>query len=101
MPDHHGCRFGKWYDALTDETLKTSDAYRRINDPHLRVHRHGKEALAKFQSGDLPTAVAAAGKMEEASHEVFAALDEMATVLSRRRRSPPVQGAPQIGDRKA
>jgi methyl-accepting chemotaxis protein len=81
LPDHHGCRFGKWYDGLKDGALCNSDAYRRIHDPHLRVHAHGKEALAHFQAGNLDAAIAAAGKMEEASLEVFAALDAMARQL--------------------
>jgi methyl-accepting chemotaxis protein len=84
LPDHHNCRFGKWYDSLQDPTLRSSGAYRNIEDPHLRVHAHGKEALAHFHAGEFQAAVNAAGKMEEASHEVFAALDDMAKVLAAR-----------------
>jgi methyl-accepting chemotaxis protein len=84
LPDHHNCRFGKWYDGLQDAALKSSAAYRRIENPHLRVHAHGKEALAKFQAGDFEAAVAAADLMEKASVEVFSALDEMATLLATR-----------------
>jgi methyl-accepting chemotaxis protein len=84
LPDHHGCRFGKWYDSLSDATLKNSADYRRIQEPHLRVHACGKEALAKFQAGDFAAAVAAADQMEKASEEVFSALDEMARLLAAR-----------------
>jgi methyl-accepting chemotaxis protein len=83
LPDHHGCRFGKWYDGLQDPALRASVAYGRIKDPHHRVHAHGKEALAQFQSGDYAAAVTAAGKMEHASQEVFAALDDMANLLAK------------------
>jgi methyl-accepting chemotaxis protein len=84
LPDHHGCRFGKWYDGLQDQDLKDSAAYRRIEEPHLRVHACGKEALAKFQEGDFDAAVAAAGEMEKASVDVFSALDEMSRLLAAR-----------------
>jgi methyl-accepting chemotaxis protein len=86
LADHHGCRFGKWYDALKDEELRNSDAYRRISAPHQQVHVFGKEALVQFHAGNMAAAVVAAGKMEEASHAVFAALGEMAAILAARRR---------------
>ena len=81
LPDHHACRFGKWYDSVTNPALKSSAAYRRINDPHQRVHAHGKDAVALHQAGDFAAAVEAAGKMDAASLEVYAALNEMANML--------------------
>ena len=80
LPDHHGCRFGKWYDKLTDPRVTGSSAYHHIKEPHLQVHAFGKEALSYHQSGDFQSAIAAAGKMENASQQVFAALDEIATI---------------------
>ncbi|CAK0774112.1 methyl-accepting chemotaxis protein [uncultured Gammaproteobacteria bacterium] len=81
LPDHHACRFGKWYDSLTDVTVKNSAAYSLINEPHLKVHAYGKEALSYFHQGHFNSAIAAAGKMEEASHEVFSALDDIALII--------------------
>ncbi len=81
LPDHHGCRFGKWYDAISNPAVKTSEAFRRISNPHQAVHAHGKEALALRHAGNLPAALAAAEKMEGASQEVYAALDDMARLF--------------------
>ena len=81
LPDHHACRFGKWYDTLTDPRVTASPAYQRIQDPHQRVHAFGKEALRFHQHGDFHAALTAAAGMEEASHEVFAALDEIARLI--------------------
>ena len=81
LPDHHGCRFGKWYDKLSDPRITNSSAYYRIKEPHLQVHAFGKEALAFHQTGDFQSAIAAAGKMEDASQKVFAALDEIAALF--------------------
>jgi len=80
LPDHHGCRFGKWYDGLTNPTIRDSAAYRRIDEPHHQVHAYGAEALRQFYAGNFPAAVVAVGKMEEASQDVFMALDEMANM---------------------
>jgi len=83
LPDHHGCRFGKWYDKLTDPRVTASDAYRRIKEPHLQVHAAGKEALAYHQTGDFHSAITAAGRMEAASQQVYAALEDIARILDR------------------
>jgi methyl-accepting chemotaxis protein len=82
LPDHHGCRFGKWYDSLSNPKIKSSDGYRRISDPHQRVHAHGKEALALFSANNHAGAVAAAERMEADSLEVYAALNDMARMLN-------------------
>ena len=81
LPDHHSCRFGKWYDKLSNPNVIGSVAYRHIEGPHLQVHAFGKEALAYHQSGDHQSAIAAAGKMEAASQTVFAALEEIAALV--------------------
>ena len=81
LADHHSCRFGKWYDKLSDARITGSAAYRRIADPHLQVHAYGKEALVYHNNGDFHSAITAAGKMEVASQQVFAALDEIAATL--------------------
>lgn len=81
LPDHHACRFGKWYDSINNRAVTSNEAFRRINGPHEKVHAQGKEALAKYQAGDFLAAVAAAEKMEAASQEVFAALDDIARLF--------------------
>jgi len=81
LPDHHTCRFGKWYDGITDETIRRSEAFHRVDGPHQSVHEHGKQAVALFHAGNLKGAVAAVEKMEEASLGVFAALDDIAKLF--------------------
>ena len=83
LADHHSCRFGKWYDKLTDERITASTAYKGIAEPHLQVHAYGKEALAFHHNGDHQSAIAAAGRMEASSQKVFAALDEIASLVER------------------
>ena len=81
LPDHHSCRFGKWYDKLSDPRVVNSAAYQNIKEPHLQVHAFGKEALAHNQNGDFHAAITAAGKMEAASLQVFDALDEISRLF--------------------
>lgn len=74
ISDHYGFRFGQWYDFLADKELTRGSAYRRISEPHIRVYVTGQAALARSHAGDFEAAVIAAGDMERASGDVFAAL---------------------------
>ncbi|MEO5337661.1 MAG: methyl-accepting chemotaxis protein [Magnetospirillum sp. WYHS-4] len=82
VADHHGCRLGKWYYSVTDSRIKDQSAFRRMEDPHDRVHRYGKEVLRAMAKGDMDKAVADVGKMNSASHEVLELLDELARSLN-------------------
>ncbi len=81
LPDHHACRFGKWYDTLSDPRITGSTAYQAMREPHSQVHAFGKEALSHYNNGDFQSAIVAAGKMEEASQQVFTALEDIARLL--------------------
>jgi methyl-accepting chemotaxis protein len=44
--DHHNCRFGQWFDTGTGLTMFSHlPSYRRLEDPHVRVHTHIHNAL--------------------------------------------------------
>jgi len=81
LSDHHGCRLGKWYDTLNDPRLSGQPAYARLLDPHQRVHAHGKKALDLFLGGDTAEAYAEVERLNDASHDVLALLDQLASVL--------------------
>lgn len=77
LPDHHHCRFGKWYDALNDSAVTTLSAFRAIPKPHEEVHRHGRDALRHHENGDHHAAFAAAERMQAASRDILALLDQV------------------------
>ncbi|OEJ66856.1 methyl-accepting chemotaxis protein [Magnetovibrio blakemorei] len=77
LADHHTCRLGKWYDAVTDPTLKNHPAMKALSTPHALVHKHGIEAARKFQNEDLDGAIAEIYLVQEPSAEVLRLLDEL------------------------
>lgn len=83
LPDHHGCRLGKWYDAIKDERIRSMPTFLKLQDPHQRVHQHGKTALELFAQGDFPSALEEAKKLDAVSQEVIAALDELHREISK------------------
>lgn len=45
LPDHHGCRFGKWYDGQSQSHCAQKPAWKAIVNPHAELHQLAKEAL--------------------------------------------------------
>jgi len=78
LPDHHNCRLGRWYDSVSDEDIRNNPAFRALEDPHKRVHEAGKEVLRQHQKGDEAAALTEADRLDAASHEVLACLDQLA-----------------------
>jgi methyl-accepting chemotaxis protein len=84
VPDHHNCRLGKWYDAITTADIKALPAYAKLVAPHQRVHAAGIRAIAAHGEGDIDGALAALKDLNDASIEVLAILEEMSQALSGR-----------------
>ncbi|QGZ36700.1 methyl-accepting chemotaxis protein [Stappia indica] len=81
VPDHHGCRLGRWYDAIDNENLRAHPAYTALQAPHQRVHAAAKAALTAHAAGDGDATTARLADLDKASHEVLAALDALSEAL--------------------
>ncbi|NPU10301.1 chemotaxis protein [Bradyrhizobium sp. 83002] len=77
LSDHHNCRLGKWYYGEGGQRLAGDAAFRHLERPHEAVHRHGKEAARLFSAGRIDEALGEISKVEVASSEVLAALDQI------------------------
>ncbi len=77
LSDHKNCRLGKWY--YTDGVRQHGDSsvFRHLERPHEAVHRHGKEAARLFGLGQMQEALHEIAKVEAASVEVLADLDNL------------------------
>ncbi|WP_306030017.1 methyl-accepting chemotaxis protein [Stappia sp. MMSF_3263] len=82
VPDHHGCRLGRWYDAVADERIRAHPAYAAIREPHRTVHDAARAALEAHAAGDSDGTAERLGELETASRQVLAALDRFAGVLA-------------------
>lgn len=75
LADHHSCRLGKWYYALSDKSILQHFAYKELEAPHAEVHTCGKRAANLFANGDRKGALQAIEDMEIASKEVVRLID--------------------------
>ncbi|WP_148207417.1 methyl-accepting chemotaxis protein [Paramagnetospirillum magneticum] len=82
VPDHHNCRLGKWYDAISDKAISSKPAYSNLVNPHQEVHAAAKRALTHAAAGDLDAAFAAIDDMNKASVAVVTMLETLATELA-------------------
>jgi len=80
LASHTACRLGKWYYEGEGRTLYSGlPGYRELELPHKDVHANGKEALAKFATGNVRAAVQSIARMEQASLRVVTGLEKMAS----------------------
>jgi len=77
LADHKSCRLGKWYYGPGSLPYREHSAFTRLEGPHAAVHQSGKEAARLFNAGNLNGAMEAIGRVEEASEDVLALLDEL------------------------
>ena len=75
LPDHHGCRFGKWYDTEGRQICGSFANFRAIEQPHERIHRLAKEAVAAYREHDQNKAERLYTEVEQVSHEIVHLLD--------------------------
>jgi methyl-accepting chemotaxis protein len=84
VPDHHGCRLGKWYDAVTDQEIRGLPAFASLVTPHDRVHAAGHAALVAHEAGDQPGAIRALDELNDASNDVLKLLARLSDALRER-----------------
>lgn len=81
LPDHHGCRLGKWYDTLDIVEVRDHPAFEKIEAPHAAFHETAIEILRARERGDMRSAFNMLETMEQLSKEVIGYLEELAIAL--------------------
>ncbi len=84
VADHHRCRLGKWYDAVTDPVTLASPAFQAIAQTHAAFHAHAKSALELAAAGQVDAAFAEVDRMSDESHTVVACLHTLSDELHSR-----------------
>ncbi|MFA6147588.1 MAG: cache domain-containing protein [bacterium] len=79
LPDHHGCRFGKWYDGEGKDVCGSMAGYRKIDPPHQKIHALARQAATLGNAGDKEKAKGIQKEMETISRQIVALLEEIGT----------------------
>ncbi len=86
LSNHHQCRLGKWYDTVTDTTVRTSPYFAALQDPHAVFHDLGRQALAAHEAGNGDEAKRLLAELDAQSRTVLTHLDQLATDVRARMR---------------
>ena len=87
LPDHHTCRFGKWYDSDGQRMFGGVPSFKAIEDPHAKIHALAKKALLACQTGDKSNAKSLYNDMEGLSERIPALIDTLKNDCMEDRRS--------------
>ncbi len=71
LPDHHNCRFGKWYDKEGLRLCGQMVNYKLVEGPHEKIHKLAKEAVAAHNSGSKTRAEQFYAEIESISQHVI------------------------------
>ncbi len=75
LPDHHNCRFGKWYFGEGMEACGNLKSFKLIDEPHAMIHALAKDAVKVFNAGDVSRANGIYTEMEGVSGQIGDLLD--------------------------
>ncbi|MDA8083794.1 MAG: methyl-accepting chemotaxis protein [Nitrospiraceae bacterium] len=77
LPDHHTCRFGKWYDSAGSELCGNSPSFGEVSAPHEKIHELSKQAVAAFNSGDKQRAAQIYEEVVRVSGQIITIVDRI------------------------
>ena len=75
LPNHHTCRFGKWYDTEGTAKCGSLSSFKAVVRPHERIHTMAKEAISSLGDGNKQKAWEIYKEMENLSEEIGSLLD--------------------------
>ncbi|TAN44304.1 MAG: HAMP domain-containing protein [Nitrospirae bacterium] len=77
LPDHHACRFGKWYDTEGKRLCGNLPSFVSIDPPHERFHALARQMAETYKSGDKVKADGFYREMLTLSKQIVDHLEEI------------------------
>jgi len=77
LPDHHNCRFGKWYFGDGQQLCGNLHSFKAIDVPHEKIHRIAKEIVELKNGGDVEQAEKKLLELENISGEIVQMLENV------------------------
>lgn len=77
LKDHTQCRLGKWYYSTGKESCAHAPSFKKLEEPHARIHKLGNEAYALYKNQRFAEALEKLDEMETVSKEVVLILGDL------------------------
>jgi len=85
LPDHHQCRFGRWYDSTGRATLGQMPAFQEIEGSHASLYQTAKAVRAALRTGDSEEALRQGAELSRIEQEFIGKLDALSTAIKEKK----------------
>ena len=75
--DHTQCRLGKWYYSVGTQVYGDSSSFKKMEQPHIRIHELGKEIALLHSNGDTVSARQKFDELEAHSEQLSSHIDNL------------------------
>ena len=84
--DHHGCRFGQWYDGEGSARYAHLPEFAQVQAVHMQVHRLGVEVILMRDAGDMVAARGLLSELHACKDSILSELSLLQVALSKAQR---------------
>jgi hypothetical protein len=78
VPDETQCRLGRWYyEGEGRAEFSRLPGFREMEAPHKAVHDYARKAVERYRAGDVPGALEALTRMEDANLTVMGGMEKI------------------------
>lgn len=77
LADHRNCRLGKWYYSDASLPYRHLQSFKEMEEAHINVHKHGIDAVDRFNAHDLDGALTQIDIVDEESKAVLSNLSQL------------------------
>ncbi len=81
VPDHHQCRFSRWYDGIGRESFGQLAAFQDVESPHAALHLAARNIRAALQAGNHEEAIRQGAAISRSEQELLSKLDVLSAAL--------------------
>lgn len=84
--NHHGCRFGEWYDGEGSARYAHLPEFTQVQAVHMQVHRLGVEVILMRDAGDMVAARGLLSELQACKDTILSELSLLQVALSQAQR---------------
>jgi methyl-accepting chemotaxis protein len=81
VPDHHQCRFARWYESIGRESFGQLSAFQDIESPHAAIHGAAQAVRSGLQAGDREEAMRQGAEVSRMEQELLDKLDALRAAI--------------------
>jgi len=81
-PDHHQCRFAKWYEGIGRDEWGQMPAFQEVEAPLASLYQAARSLRMALKGGDREDALHQGGEISRAAQELLSKLDALSAAVS-------------------